>query len=447
MPEPAFGQTMHSNYIPPLPMLSSGLPDALAAANSHVDRQMTTLQTVNVANKIAHERSKDAPIRALASQIVGNIRDAKNDVPLRVAQWIRSHVKYTQETPMYEILQGPYRTLGQITVPTPMGDFQFKGTGTGDCDDLSILFATLCRSVGVEAYVAGIAKRQRPESFFHAMGYCNGLFYELSLDGPYGGRGGAEIVSATPYPDTVAYIFDVPRSRSFRVPSGINSASPTSSGHMRMAATEPGPEPKIPPLKPLPDGNYPVNALQPSYNVPFNLYAPTRQISGISMAGSVAAGSSMLGGSLGSIGSNLGGAFSPVTGTGLQVDLNLPAKIPTIEFDPKPTEYSVADKKPAPISGEYKNPAATSVVKTPNFAKTFARPSGTIPDVSKTVVNAPKGVVNVPSTSSKEIAGAVPDALKQVPQQPKQPNKSGIPMPLLLGVAAGAAFLIFRNKA
>lgn len=297
-----------NSAIPHLPMLSSGLPDALAAANSHTDGILSTQQTVQAANEVAHMRSMDAPIRALASSIVGDLSEAKSQVPMRVAVWIRKNVKYTQETPMVEILQGPYRTLGPtIKVQTPMGPFQFRGVGTGDCDDLSILFATLCRSVGVEAFLAGIAKTNRPDGFFHAMGYCNGMFYELSKDGPYGGRGGEQIASEAPYENIVATIYDPVRRKQERLRPTAKSTNMSGSSTMcgcgccslcmaGIDAQRPRPYTDAAPngtlytptgqvgaYQPLPPGA--LDSLQPRYSVPLNLYAPSRQISGISMDG------------------------------------------------------------------------------------------------------------------------------------------------------------------
>jgi hypothetical protein len=279
----------NNSKLPELPMSASGLPDALAAANTKFDGILTTHDTVRAANEIAKIRSLDAPVRALASKIVGDLQNAKNDVPLRVAVWIRANVKYTQETPGVEVLQGPYRTLGDtIVVDTPMGPFQFRGTGTGDCDDLSILFACLCRSVGIPAFIAGIARPKDPDSFFHAMGYCNGQFYELSLDHTYGGIGGSQVASPSPYPDISAMIYDPDRRKYHRF---APSRGENPSASMR------GPEPATP-EKPKTDLSYPpcgdpVNSLQPHYTVPFNLYAPTRQISGISMNSSLGAGESI----------------------------------------------------------------------------------------------------------------------------------------------------------
>lgn len=334
-----------NSAIPHLPMLSSGLPDALAAANSHTDKILTTQQTVQAANEVAHVRSMDAPIRALASSIVGDLSNAKKEVPLRIALWIRDNVKYTQETPMVEILQGPYRTLGpNIKIQTPMGPFQFRGVGTGDCDDLSILFATLCRSVGVEAFLAGIAKTNRPDGFFHAMGYCNGTFYELSKDGPYGGRGGETVASATPYENIIATIYDPVRKKQHRIrPTAESTVMSGKSGMcgcgccaLCMAGIDAyrerpynsdaapngtlyTPTGEVGAYQPLPPGA--LDSLQPRYTVPLNLYAPTRQISGISMDGthslSKGARGGVHGGSLDSTGIGLGSPLMAVSGPSL----------------------------------------------------------------------------------------------------------------------------------
>ena len=312
-----------ANKIPPLPMMQSGLPDPAAAALTQYDGRMTTRETVQAANEVAQVRSMDAPIRALAASIIGELKNARSEVPSRIAEWIRQNVRYTQETPGIEILQGPYRTLGgNVMVQTPMGPYRFAGTGTGDCDDLSILFATLCRSVGIEAYLAGIAQRRKADSFFHAMGYCNGLFYELSMDGPYGGLNGKFLSSPTPYPNIVALVYD-PARKSFSTIDPGNKESNMrgteevthGAGCMCSSCYYPGKQEQMAashypgcmcstcynPAErgqmgvseqieaPLysPTGPMPVDALQPRYSIPINLYAPSRQISGISMNGSL----------------------------------------------------------------------------------------------------------------------------------------------------------------
>lgn len=336
---------MADSMIPNLPMTSSGLPDATAAANSYRDAVLSTHDTVRIANEIAQTRSLDAPIRALSSDIVGDIKHAKTDIPERVALWIRENVKYTQETPMVEVLQGPYRTLGgKIYVNTPMGPFRFNGTGTGDCDDLSILFATLCRSLGLEAFLVGVAKIDNPDSFFHAMGYYNGVFYELSKDKPYGGVGDSRVASEVPYAGIIGLIYDPVRKDFKRVKpvkksnemsqkqhvsydpmgglamAGMSGESPSPSNpnapYTNVNYTLPVPGKQLPkeyldrPLNQPAFCGEPIDSLAPRYTVPFNIYAPSRQISGISMNGTNSMG----------ISESIGIGIRPVTGVDPYID-------------------------------------------------------------------------------------------------------------------------------
>jgi hypothetical protein len=85
---------------------------------------------------------------------------------------------YAQEAPGVEILQGPYNSLAFRTV---------------DCDDASILFASLTRAVGLQTYMAGVCSLEDPETLLHAVGYHGqlgngpGIHYEQIDDSRYGG--------------------------------------------------------------------------------------------------------------------------------------------------------------------------------------------------------------------------------------------------------------------
>jgi len=151
-----------------------------------VDRPMLPEDNVRAANEMAYRFAADAPIRGLAMRIIGQTDNVFRDGPPRIARWIVENVRYGQESPGIEVLQGPYTTLPP---GIEIGDFRFGGIGVGDCDDLALLFATLCRAAGIEAFFAGVAELPYNGSFVHAIGYCaaNQRFYELSKDEPYGG--------------------------------------------------------------------------------------------------------------------------------------------------------------------------------------------------------------------------------------------------------------------
>jgi hypothetical protein len=178
----------------------SGVPSMVYA-----DAPLGRKETVEVANQLAQRFSQDAPMRALAARILEGCQDVHGEGPPRIAKWVRENVMYLQETPSVEILQGPYTTL---PAGLAIGSFVFEGTGAGDCDDLSILFATICRAAGLEGFVAGLAWEKDPDDFFHAVGYCNGNFYELSKDEPYGGMAGKQLIASTLPVGQVAYIYE-----------------------------------------------------------------------------------------------------------------------------------------------------------------------------------------------------------------------------------------------
>jgi len=150
------------------------------------DAVMSPEEHVQAANEMAYKFAADAPLRGLAMRIIGPTKDVFRDGPVRIAQWIVENVQYGQESPGIEILQGPYTTL---PAGLEIGDFRFGGIGVGDCDDLALLFATLCRGAGLNGFFAGVCEGPFQGSFIHAMGYCadNQCFYELSKDESYGG--------------------------------------------------------------------------------------------------------------------------------------------------------------------------------------------------------------------------------------------------------------------
>jgi len=161
---------------------------------------MTPQASVRIASQVAARHAGDAPIRAIAAQIVAPCENVPEEGPRRIAEWVRANILYTQEAPGEEILQGPHTTLR---------------IRTGDCDDLAILWAALCRSVGIDATVAGL-KRRGSNGYFHAMGYFDGELYELSLDHTYGGQKRPMMMGRADVPTGVeAHVYD-PASRRLR---------------------------------------------------------------------------------------------------------------------------------------------------------------------------------------------------------------------------------------
>ena len=169
----------------------------------HRNVAYTPQQYVKAANLIAAMSSQDAPLRALASHIVGAQGAAPvGRYPLLLAEWVRQNVRYAQE--QGEVIQGPMHTLPHLRI----GPWTIGGAGVGDCDDLVTTWAALCRALGVPAYLVGVGPET--DKLRHAVGYCRGEWYELTDCRAYGCPPTRTMGVA--YPRTwIAYTYDPDR--------------------------------------------------------------------------------------------------------------------------------------------------------------------------------------------------------------------------------------------
>lgn len=129
---------------------------------------------VRLANEMALRFAMDAPLRKLAAVIVKDAWSVTVQGAPKIARWIRGAFQYTLEAPGVEILQGPYTSLK---------------TRVADCDDATILWVTLTRSIGLQTYFCGVGRVSSPEVLLHAVGFdmVTGRLYELINDEPYSG--------------------------------------------------------------------------------------------------------------------------------------------------------------------------------------------------------------------------------------------------------------------
>ena len=124
------------------------------------------------ANAKAREASMDTLMRELGAAICEG-SNIQRDGMRRIALWIRRNLKYVQECHGIEKLQGPYTTLQ---------------TGIMDCDDGAILWATLCRAVGLPAVCVGIGHNANGLEHMMGMNSETGRLYELASNEGYQGK-------------------------------------------------------------------------------------------------------------------------------------------------------------------------------------------------------------------------------------------------------------------
>lgn len=149
-----------------------------------VDARLSKVETLQIAQEIAAFHARDSRAFELGARILWHCKDVYRDGPVEIARWIRANVRYMMEPPDTEVLRGPWDTLRHRL---------------GDCDDLAILWCTLCRAVGIDAYVAGIGRSLDASDTVHAMGAVpsSGLLVEL-VEAPHYGFPIGPVVATVP---------------------------------------------------------------------------------------------------------------------------------------------------------------------------------------------------------------------------------------------------------
>ena len=98
----------------------------------------TVEQTTGIMNALVERHKTDVQVRIDVADIVRRHRLQDGDVRGlcdAVYQWVRARVRYWKDTAGVETIQAPNITLA---------------LGIGDCDDLSVLAATMLQAAGVE---------------------------------------------------------------------------------------------------------------------------------------------------------------------------------------------------------------------------------------------------------------------------------------------------------
>lgn len=116
--------------------------------------------TLKIMRKVAHERKKHPMVRAAALKIMKDCRVNSMDYfreAYCLAQFVQNHVRYVRDPVGVELLTDPVTMLDMIQ----------KGTAQGDCDDMSLLLATLMLSIGIQPYFRIVKYSKDSPTFNH----------------------------------------------------------------------------------------------------------------------------------------------------------------------------------------------------------------------------------------------------------------------------------------
>ena len=118
------------------------------------------IRTVQVMKRVAHERKGHPLVRRLALAIIQE-RGINSHQYLSearaIGEYVQSRMRYVKDPVGIEQLHDPLTMIEQIS----------RGIGAGDCDDMSLLIATLLLSIGIRPYFRCVRYRTRWGHYNH----------------------------------------------------------------------------------------------------------------------------------------------------------------------------------------------------------------------------------------------------------------------------------------
>lgn len=117
-------------------------------------------KTVEIMCGVARSRSSHPVVRELALKILqaaGTDSQNYEDEARAIGNFVRSRVKYVRDINGVEQLHDPLTMIDQIK----------RGVSVGDCDDMSLLTATLLLSIGHQPFFRIVRYKGRGNGFQH----------------------------------------------------------------------------------------------------------------------------------------------------------------------------------------------------------------------------------------------------------------------------------------
>lgn len=115
--------------------------------------------------QLARSRAKEPAIRALAMNIIQQAGVASHnyrDEALAIGRYIQANMRYLRDIDGVEQLQDPMLMLQSLQ----------KGNAMGDCDDMSLMIATLLISIGAQPYFRTVRYKGAMGPYNHIYVVC-----------------------------------------------------------------------------------------------------------------------------------------------------------------------------------------------------------------------------------------------------------------------------------
>lgn len=127
------------------------LPDGLAG----------NIATIEFMSKIAREKAHHPKAREFATKILTayNVNShAYKDEALAIGDFVKTRVRYVRDPRDAEMLQDPIMLIDKI---------ENQGQASGDCDDMSLLIATLLLAIGGDPLFRAVRYKDMSGNFNH----------------------------------------------------------------------------------------------------------------------------------------------------------------------------------------------------------------------------------------------------------------------------------------
>lgn len=139
-------------------MLGQNLPQA---TNTKLRQgRQGNLDTVEIMRRVAHKRKSHPLVRQLSLSILHTHNVKSQDYVHEaeaIARFVKEKVRYVRDIAGMEQLHDPVTMIDQIQ----------RGNAQGDCDDMSLLIATLLLSIGHQPYFRIVRYRPGVGSYQH----------------------------------------------------------------------------------------------------------------------------------------------------------------------------------------------------------------------------------------------------------------------------------------
>lgn len=140
----------------------------LSTRTNRYNSDVSTAATIRVMQGLAHRHSQHPSVMAAVGHALSGGVSSQRDVACAIFYWVRTNVRFVEdETLLYEELGVPLEDLDKELLIVPPVLLAMPNP-QGDCDDFSLLLASMLLCAGIKPYFVTVAADPlEPQKFSH----------------------------------------------------------------------------------------------------------------------------------------------------------------------------------------------------------------------------------------------------------------------------------------